>query len=107
MVPEKVVDNVVTVLVVGLAVVMVIGGIWSLYEVRTAQHNFRYVLFLLSGLIILFALLMRLSTTATRTEIFGTTAGYGAVLVVFVAFQAPSHLDFKFSNGIGNGTLSG
>jgi uncharacterized membrane protein len=106
-VPEKVIDNTVTLLTVIFAVIMVIGGIWGLYELRTAQHNFRFVLLLLSLLIVLFAVLMRLATTATRTELFGATAGYGAVLVVFVAFQAPSHLDFVFSGTTGNGTISG
>ena len=54
-VPEKVIDNTVTLLTVIFAVIMVIGGIWGLYELRTAQNNFRFVLLLLSLLIVLFA----------------------------------------------------
>jgi len=99
----------VTLVMVVLAVIMVIGGIWGLYYLRTAQSHFWAVLIMLSGLIVLFAILMKLVTTASRTELFGATAGYAAVLVVFVAFQAPSDTLFEFalSSGIsGNGTIS-
>jgi hypothetical protein len=71
-------------------VIMAIGGIWGLYYIRTKQSHFWAVLLLLSLLIMLFAILMKLMTTSSRTGLFGATAGYAAVLVVFVAFQAPN-----------------
>ena len=88
---------------------MVIGGIYGLYYLRTKQDHFAGVLGLLSGLIILFACLMGVATTASRTELFGATAGYAAVLVVFVAVQAPNKQvhSLLLSSGIsGNGTIS-
>lgn len=108
--PEKVIHITVTLLTVVLAVIMVIGGIWGLYYLRTEQSHFYGVLILLSWLIVLFAILMKLITTASRTELFGATAGYAAVLVVFVAFQAPNDQSFRFvlnSGTSGNGTMSG
>ncbi len=107
--PETVIRNTVTLVMIILAVIMVIGGIWGLYYLRTGQIHFYAVLIMLSGLIVLFAILMELVTTASRTEVFGATAGYAAVLVVFVAFQVPGSTLFNFalSSGIsGNGTFS-
>lgn len=89
-VPEKVIHITVTLLTVVIMIIMVIGGIWALYYLRVAQSHFYGVLVLLSGLIILFAFFAKLITTASRTELFIATAGYSAVLVVFVAVQAPS-----------------
>ena len=89
---------------------MVIGGIWGLYYLRTAGSSFYPVLILLSGLIMLFAFLMKLVTTSSRTELFVATAGYAAVLVVFVAVQAPVDQSFGFilnSGTSGNGTIHG
>ena len=88
---------------------MVIGGIWGLYLLRIKESTFYAVLVLLSGLIILFAFLMKLVTTSSRTELFVATAGYAAVLVVFVAVQAPVDESFKFtlnSGTSGSGNIS-
>ena len=108
--PEKIVRNTVTGLVVILAGAMVIGGIWGLYELRAA-HRFEFVLFLLSVLIVVFAIFMKSATTASRPELFGATAAYAAVLVVFVAVQAPGidhHFRFTLNgNTGGEGTISG
>ena len=88
---------------------MVIGGIWGLYLLRTENSTSYPVLVLLSGLIILFAFLMKIVTTS-RTEFLVATAGYTAVLVVFAAFQAPVDQSFRFilnSGTSGNGTIHG
>jgi len=106
-VPEAVIHVTATLLTVVFAVIMVIGGIWGLYYLRAEQSHFWGVLLLLSLLIVLFAILMKLMTTASRTELFGATAGYAAVLVLFVAFQAPNDQSFRFvfSGTTGNGTI--
>ena len=92
-----------------MAVIMVLGGIWGLYYLRTEQGNFFAVLILVSLLIALFAILMKLATTASRVEMFSATAVYAAALVVFVAVQAPDNqaLSFVLDSGVkGNGTSS-
>lgn len=106
--PESVIHTTVTLVTILIAVIMVIGGIWGLYYLRIEQNSFAADLGLLSGLIVLFGTLMKI-VTASRTELFGATAGYAAVLVVFVAFQAPNDQSFTFvfSGTSGNGTISG
>ena len=81
---------IVTLLTVFIMIIMVIGGIWALYYLRIEQSQSYAVLVLLSGLIALFAFFVKLSTTASRTELFIATAGYSAVLVAFVAVQVPN-----------------
>jgi len=93
-----------------IAVVMVIGGIWLLYYLRVEQNNLAAELGVLSELIVLFGALMKVVTTASRTELFGAMAGYAAVLVIFIGFQAPNSdqlFQFVLSGTSGNGTISG
>jgi uncharacterized membrane protein (UPF0136 family) len=100
----------VTILTIILGVVLVIGGIWGLYYLRTEQDSFPADLGLLSGLIVMFGLSIKLMTMASRTELFIATAGYTAVMIVFVAFQAPQHsqtFNVNVNGTLGNGTISG
>jgi hypothetical protein len=89
-VPESVIHTTVTLLIIPIAVIMVIGGIWGLYYLRIEQNTFAADLGLLSGLIVLFGALMKIVTTASRTELFGATAGYAAVLVSLLLSKLPT-----------------
>jgi hypothetical protein len=74
-----------------LAAVLLFGAIISLYVVK----NPHALLGMLSGWTVLFAACVGLLTNARRDQIFGATAAYAAVLVVFVSGNlgsAPSTL---------------
>lgn len=60
---------------------MLFGAIISLYVVK----NQNALLGILSGWTVLFAACVGLLTNAKRDQIFGVTAAYAAVLVVFVS----------------------
>jgi hypothetical protein len=64
-----------------LAAIMLFGAIISLYVV----NNQNALLGMLSGWTVLFAACVGLLTNAKRDQIFGITAAYAAVLVVFVS----------------------
>jgi hypothetical protein len=64
-----------------LAAIMLFGAIISLYIVK----NPHALLGMLSGWTVLFAACVGLLTNARRDQIFGATAAYAAVLVVFVS----------------------
>jgi hypothetical protein len=64
-----------------LAALVLFGAIISLYYVR----NPHAALGMLSGWTIFFAACVGLLTNAKRDQIFGATAAYAAVLVVFVS----------------------
>jgi hypothetical protein len=60
---------------------MLFGAIISLYIVK----NSHALLGMLSGWTVLFAACVGLPTNARRDQIFGATAAYAAVLMVFVS----------------------
>ena len=64
-----------------LAAVLLFGAIISLYIVQ----NKHALLGMLSGCTVLFAACVGLLTNARRDQIFGATAAYAAVLVVFIS----------------------
>ncbi|KAH0541718.1 hypothetical protein FGG08_003810 [Glutinoglossum americanum] len=64
-----------------LAAVLLIGAIASLYVVQSP--NWR--LGMIASFTVLFAICVGLLTNAMRAEVFGATAAYAAVLVVFVS----------------------
>ncbi|KAH6677381.1 hypothetical protein B0J14DRAFT_584138 [Halenospora varia] len=64
-----------------LAALLLLGAIISLYIVK----NEKALLGMLSGWTVLFAACVGLLTNARRDQIFGATAAYAAVLVVFVS----------------------
>ncbi|KIV87752.1 hypothetical protein PV11_03275 [Exophiala sideris] len=82
--PEKYLQKWVTVFVMVFAAVWVIGAIWFLWLVETEQPFEWAQLILLSFFIATFGLGLTFGTTATRDQIFGATAAYAAVLVVFI-----------------------
>lgn len=63
------------------AAILLIGAIACLYAVRTPKIR----LALIACFTILFAVSIAAMTTARRAEVFGATAAYAAVLVVFVS----------------------
>ena len=65
------------------AVVMLLVPIYSLYHVSTSTPGL--TMGLIGMFTLLFALVVALLTNARRAEIFGSTAAYAAVLVVFVS----------------------
>ncbi|GIZ49906.1 hypothetical protein CKM354_001292300 [Cercospora kikuchii] len=78
---ERRVQLVVSSISVSIAALLLAGSIVTLYFV----HNPDARLGLLILFILLFAIGIRISTSATRENIFAATAAYAAVLVVFVS----------------------
>ncbi|KAF4621892.1 hypothetical protein G7Y89_g14453 [Cudoniella acicularis] len=78
---ERSVSHFVAILSTVLAAIMLFGAIISLYIVKNQQA----LLGMLSGWTVLFAACVGLLTNAKRDQIFGATAAYAAVLVVFVS----------------------
>lgn len=64
-----------------IATILLIGAIIGLYIVQDPKSR----LIMLSCFTALFAISVGLLTSARRAEIFGSTAAYAAVLVVFVS----------------------
>jgi hypothetical protein len=60
---------------------MLFGPIFNLYYVKDAKKR----LILVAAYTVAFALCVGLLTNASRAEIFAASAGYVAVLVVFVS----------------------
>ncbi|CZR63052.1 uncharacterized protein PAC_12949 [Phialocephala subalpina] len=78
---ERSVSHFVAIFSTVLAAIMLFGAIISLYIVK----NPHALLGMLSGWTVLFAACVGLLTNARRDQIFGATAAYAAVLVVFVS----------------------
>ncbi|TVY18730.1 hypothetical protein LARI1_G002861 [Lachnellula arida] len=77
---ERSVSHFVAIFSTVLAAIMLFGAIISLYIVK----NPHALLGMLSGWTVLFAACVGLLTNARRDQIFGATAAYAAVLVVFI-----------------------
>ena len=78
---ERSISHFVAILSTVLAAVLLFGAIISLYIVQ----NKHALLGILSGWTVLFAACVGLLANAQRDQIFGATAAYAAVLVVFVS----------------------
>ena len=72
---------IVTILSTAIAGFLLIGSILLLYFVTSPDARLALVL----SFIVLFAIGLNLTTSATRDSIFAATAAYAAVLVVFVS----------------------
>ncbi|KAK5742701.1 hypothetical protein LTR17_003234 [Elasticomyces elasticus] len=79
---DEKIERVVAILTVALAAALLIGGIASLDWVDPKRKGIR--LGILAGFTTAFAALVGLLTNAKRTELFVATAGFTAVLVVYV-----------------------
>ncbi|KAK5691675.1 hypothetical protein LTR97_011672 [Elasticomyces elasticus] len=79
---DEKIERVVSVLAVVLAAVLLIGGIAALDWVATERKGTR--LGILAAFTTSFAILVGLLTSAKKTELFMATAGFTAVLVVYV-----------------------
>ena len=66
-----------------IAMILLIGAVWSLWAAEKYYH-FTLRLGVLTIWVILFSLWIALATGARRTDVFAATAAYAAVLVVFV-----------------------
>jgi hypothetical protein len=78
---ERSISHFVAIFSTVLAAVLLFGAIISLYIVQ----NEHALLGMLSGWTVLFAACVGLLTSARRDQIFGATAAYAAVLVVFLS----------------------
>jgi len=78
---ERSISHFVAIFSTVLAAVLLFGAIISLYIVQ----NKHALLGMLSGWTVLFAACVGLLTNARRDQIFGATAAYAAVLVVFIS----------------------
>lgn len=86
--PESFISKWVTGFVLAYAALLLVGALWCLYYVRIEQGHIEAVLAVLSAFIIFFGLTLLFLTNSTRTEVFGGTAAYAAVLVVFLSLQS-------------------
>lgn len=75
------VTHIITVLSSCIAVGMLAGSIWALYAVESTVIR----LGLVFVFIVVFAAMLNVLTTASRDAIFAATAGFAAVLVVFLS----------------------
>jgi hypothetical protein len=83
-IPESWVDKVVTGVIIVFASIWVIGAVWFLWLLQD-QHIYEWAqLILLTFFVATFGLALTFGTTANRAEVFGATAAYSAVLVVFL-----------------------
>ncbi|KAF7511280.1 hypothetical protein GJ744_004845 [Endocarpon pusillum] len=78
---ERLISFVVSAITVLLAASFLFGAIYALYAIQRD----RVKLGVIAGFTIAFALCIALVTNARRSEIFGASAAYAAVLVVFVS----------------------
>ena len=78
---ERHLQLLVSLISVAIAAVLLVGSIVALYLVKAPDAR----LVLLIIFIILFAIGIRISTSASKDSIFAATAAYAAVLVVFVS----------------------
>ena len=72
---------------------LLIGPIWLLWLAGTKQTSVAVSLGLLTVFIILFGWIMQSMTRASTEQVFGATAAYAAVLVVFVGTSGGSNSD--------------
>lgn len=77
----RLIGHFVATLSIFLAAVLLIGAIVALYIVRSPKRKLGIV----AGFTVGFAGSVGLLTNARRAEVFGATAAYAAVLVVFVS----------------------
>lgn len=80
---EKQIQLVVGLINVVVAAILIIGAVVGLFKLRNSPDSVRLVM--LAAFTTLFAVSVGLLTNAKRGEIFGATAAYAAVLVVFVS----------------------
>ncbi|CAF9908903.1 hypothetical protein IMSHALPRED_007533 [Imshaugia aleurites] len=79
-VPEKKIHKGVTLIGLVAAIAFLIAAIWTIWAI----HPFVVKLGVLTAYVVLFGVWVNYATTATRSEVFGATAAYAAVLVVYV-----------------------
>ena len=79
-VPEKKIHKGVTLIGLVAAIAFLIAAIWTIWAI----HPFVVKLGVLTAYVVLFGVWINYATTATRSEVFGATAAYAAVLVVYV-----------------------
>lgn len=84
---RKRISLVVSILSVGLAITYLLGAILLLYWVEDPNKR----LGILSALIVSFAGSLAIFTNARRQDVLASTAGYAAVLVVFVSGELGSN----------------
>jgi uncharacterized membrane protein len=99
-IPEKFLNRVVTFCVLVLAAILLVGAIWFLWLVQIKQPHQSAQLALLTIFIIAFGFALNFMTAATRDQVFGATAAYAAVLVVFVGTNT------NRQDGAGQGTAN-
>ena len=70
----------VTIFNMAAAIGFLISAVWVLWKI----DNFEWKLGALTIFVVAFAVWVAVLTTATKMEVFGATAAYAAVLVVYV-----------------------
>lgn len=81
---DSVVDKFVTCVTVMLGLAMLIGPLWILQHISAQQPNLEARLAVITGFLILFTILLSVTTVARPSEVLAATAAYGAVLMVFM-----------------------
>ncbi|PQE24158.1 chorismate mutase protein [Rutstroemia sp. NJR-2017a BVV2] len=85
--PAKRIANIVAFLSISIAAILLMGAILTLYFIPSSQMGRRVAA--IGAFTTAFAVAVGLLTNAKRGEIFGITAAYAAVLVVFLSAPSP------------------
>ncbi|KAH8646818.1 hypothetical protein BX600DRAFT_443788 [Xylariales sp. PMI_506] len=83
-IPEDMIFNVVTFINLAVAIWFLVAAAWILWLTEDLTTIFPVRLAVLTVFVLLFAAWISLMTSAKRSEVFGATAAYAAVLVVFL-----------------------
>ena len=87
---ESLIDKLVTFATIVLGLAMLIGPLWWLQHLALDYPNLAARLWVITGFVVLFVILLSILTTAQPFEVLGATAAYGAVLMVFMQLGSGS-----------------
>jgi hypothetical protein len=80
-VPSRRIGQTTTVIGMMAAMGWLIAAVWALWNTKKLENKLFYV----TGFVIGFGVWITSLTTASKMEVFGATAAFAAVLIVFVA----------------------
>ena len=86
---ESLIDKFVTCATLILGLVMLIGPLWWLQHLALGAPDLSARLWVITGFLVLFVILLSVLTVAQPFEVLAATAAYGAVLMVFMQLGGP------------------
>lgn len=81
---ESMFDKIITCVTILAGLCMLIGPLWWLQQLSAHQPNLKARLGVITGLLVVFTVLLSISTAAKPFEVLAATAAYAAVLMVFM-----------------------